>query len=184
MNFKLSQEQELLREQARKLAREVFRVRAARWDENREVPWDNIKLLAEQGYFGLLVAEEHGGAPAHSPRGSERDCRLSLGNRGVGRQDLPQRGSARRGLRRDAAFRREWLFLRLSARAPVSRRARIRHRRRHDADPAQSHRVQGVGETPVLSTRRCFSNVYSLIPGLSPGGRRVTSLSLRERDRG
>jgi alkylation response protein AidB-like acyl-CoA dehydrogenase len=62
VDFKLSQEQELLRSGARKLAREVFRDRAARWDERREVPWDNIRLLAEQGYFGLLVPEEYGGA--------------------------------------------------------------------------------------------------------------------------
>jgi len=62
MNFKLTEEQQLLRDEAQKLSREVFKDRAARWDQNSEVPWDNIKLLAEKGYFGLIVPEEHGGA--------------------------------------------------------------------------------------------------------------------------
>lgn len=62
MDFQLTQEQELLRNEARKLAREVFKDRAARWDQNAEVPWDNIRLLAAQGYFGLIVPEEYGGA--------------------------------------------------------------------------------------------------------------------------
>ena len=62
MNFRLTGEQELLRNEAQKLAREVFKDRAARWDQNAEVPWDNIKLLAEQGYFGLLIPAEYGGS--------------------------------------------------------------------------------------------------------------------------
>jgi alkylation response protein AidB-like acyl-CoA dehydrogenase len=62
MNFKLDENQLLLQSEAQKLARDVFRDRAARWDQNAEVPWDNIKLLAEQGYLGLLVPEEYGGS--------------------------------------------------------------------------------------------------------------------------
>jgi acyl-CoA dehydrogenase len=62
MNFKLDEEQQLLRDETQKLSREVFKDRAARWDQNSEVPWDNIKLLAEKGYFGLIVPEEHGGS--------------------------------------------------------------------------------------------------------------------------
>lgn len=61
MDFRLSSEQELLRNEARKLAREVLQERAARWDQNAEVPWDNIRLLARQGYLGLLVPEQYGG---------------------------------------------------------------------------------------------------------------------------
>ena len=62
MNFKLDESQLFLQSEAQKLARDVFRDRAARWDHNAEVPWDNIKLLAEQGYLGLLVPEEYGGS--------------------------------------------------------------------------------------------------------------------------
>ena len=50
MDFKLSQDQVLVRDEARQLAREAFKDRAARWDRNAEVPWDNIRLLAEKGY--------------------------------------------------------------------------------------------------------------------------------------
>lgn len=64
MDFKLSQEPELLRNEARKLAREVFKDRAARWDRNAEVPWDNLHLLARQGYFGLMIPEQYGGTGA------------------------------------------------------------------------------------------------------------------------
>lgn len=62
MDFQLTPEQITLRDEAQKLARHVFKNRAARWDQNAEVPWDNIKLLAEQGYFGLLVPEQYGGS--------------------------------------------------------------------------------------------------------------------------
>ena len=62
MNFKLDDQQLMLQTQAQKLAREVFKDRAARWDENSEVPWENIRLLAEQGYLGLLVPEQYGGS--------------------------------------------------------------------------------------------------------------------------
>jgi len=62
MNFKLDENQQLLQNEAQKLAREVFKDRAARWDQNAEVPWENIRLLAEQGYLGLLVPEAYGGS--------------------------------------------------------------------------------------------------------------------------
>src|SRR5687768_11372809 len=62
MNFKLDDDQTILQNEAQKLAREVFKDRAARWDQNAEVPWENIKLLAEQGYLGLLVPEQYGGS--------------------------------------------------------------------------------------------------------------------------
>jgi alkylation response protein AidB-like acyl-CoA dehydrogenase len=62
MNFKLSESQLVIQNEAQRLAREVLKDRAARWDQNAEVPWENIRLLAEQGYLGLLVPERYGGA--------------------------------------------------------------------------------------------------------------------------
>jgi len=62
MDFALDENQLQVRDGARRLARSAFKDRAARWDQNSEVPWDNIKLLADQGYLGLLVPEQFGGA--------------------------------------------------------------------------------------------------------------------------
>ncbi|MGZ8197666.1 MAG: acyl-CoA dehydrogenase family protein [Burkholderiales bacterium] len=62
MNFKLSEGQLVIQNEAQRLARDVLKDRAARWDQNAEVPWENIRLLAEQGYLGLLVPERYGGA--------------------------------------------------------------------------------------------------------------------------
>ena len=64
MDFSLAPEQALLQSEARKLSREVFRDRAAHWDRNEEVPWDNIRLLGEKGYMGLMIPEQYGGTGA------------------------------------------------------------------------------------------------------------------------
>ncbi|MDB6002669.1 MAG: hypothetical protein JWP52_4368, partial [Rhizobacter sp.] len=52
MDFKLSHEQELIQAEARRISREVLRDKAARWDQNAEVPWENIHLMAKNGYMG------------------------------------------------------------------------------------------------------------------------------------
>ncbi len=43
------------------MAEKEFAPKAARWDENEEFPEENRKLLAEMGYFGLLIPEAYGG---------------------------------------------------------------------------------------------------------------------------
>lgn len=55
MDVKLSQEQELLRAEARKLAREAFKERAARWNENREVPRIDVLRHIDAGVRFLSV---------------------------------------------------------------------------------------------------------------------------------
>lgn len=62
MDFKLSPEQEMIQAEARRISRDVLRDKAARWDQNAEVPWENIHLLAENGYMGTVIPEEYGGA--------------------------------------------------------------------------------------------------------------------------
>jgi alkylation response protein AidB-like acyl-CoA dehydrogenase len=62
MNFRLTEEQLVLRGQAKNLARRALVERAAHWDATAEVPWENIDLLAREGYLGLLVAPEYGGS--------------------------------------------------------------------------------------------------------------------------
>ncbi len=59
--FKLSEELEQFRDHVRRFAEKEFAPNAARWDENEEFPEENRKLLAEEGYFGLLIPEEYGG---------------------------------------------------------------------------------------------------------------------------
>lgn len=72
MDFKFTPEQELMRDEARKLAHEVFQEKAARWDRQCEVPWENIRLLAGKGYFGPLIPEQYGGAGSRSPAAPRR----------------------------------------------------------------------------------------------------------------
>ena len=57
----LSGEQRELRELVRTLARERIAPRAAEIDATHEFPWDIVELYRDQGIFGLLFEEEHGG---------------------------------------------------------------------------------------------------------------------------
>jgi 3-sulfinopropanoyl-CoA desulfinase len=61
MRFPLSAEQAALQAQARTLADQEFRERAARWDEREEYPWENVKQLAEAGLMGMTVPPAYGG---------------------------------------------------------------------------------------------------------------------------
>jgi alkylation response protein AidB-like acyl-CoA dehydrogenase len=73
MEFRLTPEQERLRERARALADTVFRERAARWDAAEEYPWDNVKELVKAGFMGLTIPRAYGG-----PGGSVLDVVLVI----------------------------------------------------------------------------------------------------------
>jgi 3-sulfinopropanoyl-CoA desulfinase len=73
MEFRLTPEQERLRERARALADTVFRDRAARWDAAEEYPWDNVKELVKAGFMGLTIPRAYGG-----PGGSVLDVVLVI----------------------------------------------------------------------------------------------------------
>lgn len=60
----LVEEQQMIREVARKIAKEIIEPKAAAVDKNGEMPWDSIKVLAENGLFGVHVPEQYGGAGA------------------------------------------------------------------------------------------------------------------------
>ncbi|MGV3492507.1 MAG: acyl-CoA dehydrogenase family protein [Ramlibacter sp.] len=62
MELELTPQQVELRDAARKLANEVFKDKAARWDRNEEYPEENKKLLCELGYLGLSIEEAYGGS--------------------------------------------------------------------------------------------------------------------------
>ena len=61
MQFPLTTEQQAVQAQARALAEQEFRERAARWDEREEYPWDNVKQLVEAGLMGMTVPVVYGG---------------------------------------------------------------------------------------------------------------------------
>jgi len=64
MNFALTQEQEAFRKAIREVVDKEIAPRAAGYDSTGEFPWDNVRVLAELGYFGIHIPEEYGGIGA------------------------------------------------------------------------------------------------------------------------
>jgi butyryl-CoA dehydrogenase len=63
ISFDLSVEQRQLRELAEQVAREVYDPKAAQWDADRTVlPAEEVRRLAELGFLGIALPEEHGGS--------------------------------------------------------------------------------------------------------------------------
>ncbi len=62
MDFRLTAEQESVREAARTFAEKVIKPRAAHIDRNHEFPTDIVKQLGEMGFMGVAVPEQFGGA--------------------------------------------------------------------------------------------------------------------------
>mgnify|MGYP002653609266 CR=1 FL=1 len=62
--FQLDPELESFRQEARKMAERAFAAKAAYWDEEEIYPAENLKLLAELGYLGIVIPEEYGGSGA------------------------------------------------------------------------------------------------------------------------
>lgn len=56
-----TEEQEMILDMVRAIAREKVRPRAAEIDETGEFPWDTLNLFAEQGILTPLLPEEYGG---------------------------------------------------------------------------------------------------------------------------
>lgn len=57
----VTEQHEMIREVARSIAQDHIAPSAARVDATGEFPWDNIKIMAENGLFGVHVPEEYGG---------------------------------------------------------------------------------------------------------------------------
>jgi alkylation response protein AidB-like acyl-CoA dehydrogenase len=62
----LTAEQREVRELVRTLARERIAPHAAEIDRTAEFPWDVVELFRENGLFGLVAGEEHGGVAGPS----------------------------------------------------------------------------------------------------------------------
>src|SRR6266566_4455449 len=104
--FYLTEEHRMIRDLARKVARDRIAPNAAQYDESESYPTESMRALVDSGLFGIWVPEEHGGAqggPLHPerveamvlPRRSRRrDHGLHDGRSGPARQGhhgLPHR---------------------------------------------------------------------------------------------
>lgn len=62
MSLEFTEEQEMLRQSVRKMAREKIVPRASEIDATDEFPWDMVDLLRENGILDMAVPEEYGGS--------------------------------------------------------------------------------------------------------------------------
>jgi alkylation response protein AidB-like acyl-CoA dehydrogenase len=61
MDFSLSEEQRILQDAARRLAEREFSKDAFTWEDRKEYPWDNLKVLVQNGLTGIRMPPEDGG---------------------------------------------------------------------------------------------------------------------------
>src|SRR5438477_9300291 len=62
--MRLTEEQRLLRETAREVARKLLAPHAAEWDREARFPQEAVAELGRLGFMGMLVPPEYGGAGA------------------------------------------------------------------------------------------------------------------------
>jgi len=62
MHFDLSEDQELLRDSVRTMARQQILPAAEKIDETGEFPWEQIQAMCEMGLMGIAIPEQWGGA--------------------------------------------------------------------------------------------------------------------------
>lgn len=62
MQFELSEDERMIRDAARELARNEIAPKAAELDETSQFPHEHVRKLAELGFMGMGVDEEWGGA--------------------------------------------------------------------------------------------------------------------------
>src|SRR5262245_59822905 len=60
--FYLTEEQRMIRDLARKVARDRIAPHAAHYDETESYPTESMRALVEAGLFGIWVPEEYGGS--------------------------------------------------------------------------------------------------------------------------
>ena len=62
MDFKLTQEQEMIRNMARDFTEKNIKPVAAQYDEEKQFPYQNLKKMAEKGLMGMNIPAEYGGS--------------------------------------------------------------------------------------------------------------------------
>lgn len=61
MDYLLTEQQIMVRDLARKIAREKIKPVAAKYDESEEFAWEIVKVLADSDLFGVYIPEAYGG---------------------------------------------------------------------------------------------------------------------------
>lgn len=62
MDFKLTEQQRMIRDAARDFAKKEIAPHAAQWDRDEKFPADVVKKMGELGFMGINVPETYGGA--------------------------------------------------------------------------------------------------------------------------
>ena len=62
MDFKLTPEQKMIQEMARDFTEKKIKTVAARLDEEKRFPYENLKKMAELGLMGMNIPVEYGGS--------------------------------------------------------------------------------------------------------------------------
>lgn len=61
MDYLLTEEQIMIRDLARQIAKEKFKPVAAQYDVDGTFPWDMVKVMADSDLFGIYIDEKYGG---------------------------------------------------------------------------------------------------------------------------
>lgn len=61
MDYLFTEQQKMIRDLARKIAREKIAPVAAKYDETEEFAWDIVKILVASDLFGVYIPEQYGG---------------------------------------------------------------------------------------------------------------------------
>jgi len=64
MDFKLTTEQEMIRDMTRDFTEKTIKPVAARFDEEKRFPYENLKKMAELGLMGMNIPVKYGGSEA------------------------------------------------------------------------------------------------------------------------
>ena len=62
MDFNLTEEQQLIQKTARDFANDHLRPGVVERDEKAEFPAEQVKMMGELGFMGMMMPEEYGGA--------------------------------------------------------------------------------------------------------------------------
>ena len=78
MNFKFSEEQELIAASAYEFAEQYIRPHIMEWDEAQYFPKDILQKAGEMGFMGIFIPEEYGGSGLEIGRAHVRTPVTSL----------------------------------------------------------------------------------------------------------